>query len=243
MPRNYRKKGGRKSEGGSEFMSKAAKVADIALQALEVGMFVASIVNAELKYVDTQADNVILAPGTQTLDQFDLPSAINAGDEYNERNGRSILAKHFEFQGYIKLIDTGSTPLALGYTRQARMMIIVDTGLPNNDQPSSNSVNLQLQDILQYWATPEDTIASPQDYDNQSRYHKLLDRMFTFTVGDSLVHEFKHYIPLDFHITYTGTSSVDLNQNNIYLFCFTDSDDAESDIILTYASRMSYYDN
>lgn len=227
----------------SSTTSTLSTIAHIAATGLQVAEFVAAIVNAELKYVDTQADLVILAPGTQTLDQVDLPSAINQGIEYNERNGRSILAKHFELQGYIQLIDTGATPLVLGFSRQVRMMVIVDMDLPNADQPSSGNFNLQLQDILQYWASPEDTIVSPQDYDNQARYHKLLDKTYEFTVGSNLTHIFHHYIPLDFHCTYTGPSSVDLNQNNLYFFVFTDTDSAESDLVMSYASRLSFYDN
>lgn len=245
MPRQSRrasKRSIRKVE--SRTSTTLGEIADIAGKALQIGEFVASVVNVELKYVDTQADNVILAPGTATLDQFDLPTAINAGVEFNERTGRSILAHSLQFQGYLKLIDTGSTPLALGFTREARLMVIMDTGLPNSDQPSSGSESLQLQDILQYVTDPDDTVVSPQDYDNQQRYYKLHDSKYEFTVGDTLTHFFKEYIPLEgIHITYTGESSINLNQNNIYLFAFTDEDTSESDIVITYSSRFAFYDN
>lgn len=204
----------RAKEGTSSTLS---EIADIAATGLQTAMFVASLVNAELKYVDTQADGVILAPGTAVVDQIDVITAIPEGTDYDQRTGRSILAKHIEFEGFVKLnflTDPGT--VLDGLTRQVRYIVLVDTQLPNNDQPSSGNSNLQLQDILQYVGDSDDCIASPQNYDNQSRYYKLLDRRFQLTVGAETTHFFKEYLELGdaehpMHVTYLGPNAADLN--------------------------------
>lgn len=177
------------------------------------------IVNAEVKRYDGTVSQNISNAYTMSL-----LSAVDQGDDVQNRNGNSILAKYFTLS-YNLTMNASATGTFF------RMIIFAD-----GDSDSTNPVDT---DLLQNNATG---ITSPINSDNTQRFTVLYDNVHCLSInGDRVVNE-KIYRPLHFHIRYrTGTASTGHSKNNIWAFLL--SNEATNTPLLTFDFRLAFYDN
>lgn len=219
----YRKKRKRynrrkRSSGGasSYFMSGASKALYIAQKALAVGKYLKGLINVEKHYFDTNASGPVDNSGS-----ISLLSGIGQGDDVNQRQGNSVLAKTLLFRTFCNLNTSAEST-------QLRFIIIKDL----ENQGSTPSVS----DVI----GPSPSVITPLNVDHTSRYQVLRDKVLTLK-KDMNSYNMKQFITVNDHLKFTGSGTTDVYKNAIYLILI--SDQATNTPSVTWNSRVGYYDN
>lgn len=101
MPRRFRGRrrynGKRRRYYGRGFLGTAGKALSVATTALAVAKGVKGLMNVEYKVIEAGATDSVLSTGAVTL-----LTPIAEGDDYSQRNGRSVKAKRINFRGMLK---------------------------------------------------------------------------------------------------------------------------------------------
>jgi len=192
----------------------------MAANALQLARGIASVINTEFKYVDTNA-----APNMGSPITYTVLNLLAQGTGPSNRTGDSIRAVRLHFN----CIVTGN---AASTTCGARMMLFVVKQPGGGGAPSSPFplVTASMPAMLQ----PE----------YASRVTVLQDRTFTIVKGgDSQVQILSLDIPLNLHCEYltnTGLAS-DIQTGMICLSLF--SNDNTNPPLMSYYARVEFVDN
>lgn len=180
--------------------------------------YLKGLVNVEKHKFDT----AFSTPYTNTGSVNGLCS-IPQGDAEGTRSGNSILAKYV----YLNFNCTRNAS-STAVSDLIRMCVIVD-----KEQASDTSPN-----FTQIFES-----ASPLALLNKlfvGRFTILYDKTFNLT-SDTPYAKINQMIPLNFHIRFNGSSSVDYEKNGVYLVTIADS--ASNLPALVGNVRLAYYDN
>lgn len=213
----YSKRRFKKRGGGSSFLSKAGKVANIAWKGYHIAKFIAGIVNAEKNYLDTDISGNYNSTATIT----DLTSMAE-GDDQGQRQGRSLLAKSLFLRGYINMSSSASAT-------SVRCMVVMDT-MNQGDAPTYTDI-VQANAV----ASPLNVSAYP------GRYKILYDRQFLLSINGTRMVPIRCFKKLNNHIRFEGTGANTSTRNSLYFVCVS-SEATNSPAISGYA-RLAYYDN
>lgn len=152
-------------------------------------------------------------------------SNIPEGDDYNQRQGNSILAQSIFLRSKVTW-----NPAATG-GQSVRMILLVD-----NDQRGVDPTAAELLEA------PSTNITSPLLHTVSKRFNVLMDKVITLTPVDS-TRNFKIYKKYNRHIKYQATSGADsaCYEGNLYLFI--SSDQTASLPSVEWYHRLRYTDN
>lgn len=183
--------------------------------------YLASMINSEKKYFDVNINSNQTVASDSTY--VDCLTEVTQGDNYNNRDGDSILAKSIQMRGVVA-VDTASTAASV------RIMIVLVRAL-TGEVPSAASL---LED--------PDNYLSPLLHHAGSKYNVLKDMTIDLDTTDKPHKSFKCFIPLQegTHIKYT--EAVEL-KNNIYIFAISSLASASNPPTIQYYSRLRFYDN
>lgn len=193
------------------------KVADMAYQAFRGVNYLKGLVNAELHSADftASAQNI-----TNTGSVIPL-TTIAQGDNYNNRQGNSILAKYlFGRMEFAKNSSATSTFI--------RLMFIQDTQQIGDTDPG-------IADIL----SSSSTISSLNQF-QKGRFSVLRDTTIRLEPNQT-TDVMKVNLKLPFHIKFNGTSGSDIQKNGVYLVVL--SNESTNYPVFSYNLRISFYDN
>lgn len=198
----------------------ASSVAQAAYGAYKGFNILKGIINSEIKRFDS--NNSVGMTSTPTIVNL---NQIAAGDDANQRNGNSILAKYV-ILNYNVLMNVATA------TAACRVMIVVDTENTGTDPTAAQ--------ILQNSAATYN-VSSPINIDNTARFTILADQKFTLsnTGNQSVIR--KVYRKLNFHIKFTTTATTGFQKNSVYIMFMSTS--ATNEPIITWQTRVAYYDN
>lgn len=201
-----------------------------AVQALRTAKWVASLVNTEFKHNDTQ---IAMSMNNTAYNQAAI-TIMPQGDDDNERNGRSVLAKALEFQLRLSLDPTNT----IGHGT-VRIVLVRDTTcdgtLPN------------MADIF-------DTISTDQAVNSfrnistapTKKYQIWWDKRFSLDVDYKDEIYISKYIKLKkSHVKYLGTgfAASDCGPGNFFLCAISTGDATFTRFNLAGYSRFRYIDN
>lgn len=183
--------------------------------------YLKGLVNTEKHYFDTGATSTIDATTAIVL-----LTGMGQGDDVNNRNGNSILAKSLYFQGYVRR-DPDNTVAING----VRIIIFMD--LQNQGSAPTTT------DVLS-----AGTVVAPLNVDHTSRYRILMDKRAVLVKdqpSDSFM--FKRFFKMSDHLKYTGAQTTDVYTNAIYLLLVGDIGAASDPPVIQWTSRLGYHDN
>lgn len=219
----YRRKS-RRSRYGNRRRGKRStyapnKWAWYAKQAWKGVKFVKSIINSEKHYFDnTSVTGAVASAGT-----IYCLSNIAQGDDVNNRQGNSVLAKTLYVRGtmYRNVSNTA-------VINSVRCIWFQDT----SNQGSDPTVT----DILQ-----SADVRSPLNVDKTSRYSIIRDKVYTLSVGGQAGFNIKKFLPINNHLKYTGSSGSNIYTNALYVLVITDQSTLQP--VFDMTSRLAFYDN
>jgi len=181
-----------------------------------------SLVNAELKRFDIQP--TVANQGTTPTIQ--LLSGVDAGTDYFNRDGNSILLKSIYLKANCIMDTTGNTVLV-------RIIVFVDN---DNDGQTPSAAELLVD------ATSPGNMLSPINVDYSARYTILFDSHVNLSVNGDQSMFIQRFKKLNFHAKYiTQTGSTGFGKGNIWVL--TVSDDNTNQPAIRLYSRISFYDN
>ena len=175
------------------------------------------IVNSEKKTYDASFPS----PQSSTATVTPL-TGIAQGDDYNAREGRSILLKSIQVQGNIGQNNSATATLY-------RWIVFID-----NDNTGSAPTAAQLG------ITSVNSLRDPNPV-NMKRFSILCDRLIRMDDGSNQNFPIKWFHKLNHHAKFDGTTANDYAQGSVWLL--TVSDQAINTPSITATSRVRYYDN
>lgn len=224
--RPRRRRFGRRNK--SSFMTKAGRVASMALSAVKGVSYIKSLINVEKKkhYSGLALQPVPLA----SLATAHNLSAIAEGPNLDQRNGISILAQNLLFRGQI-VRAVENTAIA----NFVRVMLVLDYQYRDTDPTLDTIINNTSSNY---------SIITPLDQYINGRFKILMDKTYTLTADKptAIIEYYKNF-GRKFHIKYQGTTAADgaLNKNQLMVFYWTTS--SSNPPTITWNSRLSYTDN
>lgn len=151
-------------------------------------------------------------------------TAIAQGDDYNGREGRSILAKSLYLRGYIQ--KNASATISV-----MRMIVVMDT-MNQGTAPTWGDV---------FNSTDVSSPLSPTNSGGAlGRFKILYDKLYRLT-ADTPTANLYVYRKLHHHIKYEGTASTDTVRNAIYILSL--STEATNTVGRDIFSTLKFYDN
>lgn len=201
----------------TDYMGTASKGLYLAGTALNVARGVKALVNSEKHtYSRTVSASTINSTGSMV----EL-SNISQGDEYTNRQGRSILAKSLELNGWMVQNPSASTTVL-------RIIIFRD-----NNADGSTPVSTEV-------LTSNNTFSlrNPEPH-NMKRYQILLDKVYTFDDAKSKIAKFSFYKQMNKHIKFANGA----NSNQGSLWCYLLSNEPTNAPTVNLNSRIRFYDN
>lgn len=210
----------RKSRGKKSYAKTASTARRVAGNAFRLAKFLKGVVNAEKK---TYAKAITTAIGTTPI-ITDI-SDIAQGDDFFNRDGRSVLSKSL----FVRSIY--SMNASAGFST-VRVAVVMDT-MNQGDAPAWTDV---------FVAT---NVISPKQAGNNNGYngrfkvlHDKIINLQIFNVAQKQDYCFKK---LDHHIYFEGTASTDAAKNAIYLMQL--SNEATNTVVQNTYTTLKYYDN
>lgn len=181
------------------------------------------LVNSEKKYTDK---SLSIQPIAWT-GQVDLLSSIAQGNDDNQRQGNSVLARSLYLQMDARINTVNDSNVL-------RVLVVVDT--------ENTGTAPTVSDVLQTsMVGTSNVINAPINNDHLPRYNILLDKKLVLSKNGNERICFKRYIKLYKHIKYTGANATDTYKNNIYMVMV--SDVGIDDPFFSYYSRLGFMDN
>lgn len=193
------------------------KVADMAYSAFRGVRYLKGLVNAELHSADFSATGTAI-PSSGSIVPF---TAIAQGDNYNNRQGNSILAKYLF--GRMEFVKNGSS----NYTF-IRVIFFRDTQQIGDTDPA-------VTDVLSSANT-----LSPLNQFQKGRFTIMKDMRVRLDTN-KITSSYKIKIKLPFHIRYNGTTGGDLQKNGVYMLVI--GSEPTNTPLYSYNFRISFYDN
>ena len=179
------------------------------------------IVNAEKKTFDTSANGV--QGSSPTITCLNL---LAQGDDYNSREGRSILAKTFQLQFRAIISSAATTPTFVRY------VIFKDLGMDGSNAPSSGELVSSI-----YAMRNSDPVY-------MKRYVVLCDQTIGNLSADSRENTYQEkFIRLNHHIKFAGTGTANTDQGEGSLWLLQVSNQATDTPTLIWTARLRFYDN
>lgn len=174
------------------------------------------IVNAE-NHMFTNSIGV----GPTTAGSVVLQTGIAAGNDNDNRQGNSILAKYLIMRYRITL-DSGGT------NANVRVILFADNS-SQNTTPTVAQVLQAASDV------------APINNDNSDRFVIIYDCMHPLSInGDREIAQYV-YRKLGFHIKFQGTAGTDFDKNSIFLLTISDQGALPPSLIGYF--RLGFYDN
>lgn len=226
----YRRRGRGRRYTRRATTSSSTNWGQLARKAYSTAKFVASIVNAEKKFYDT---NVALTNIDNLGFQIFALSLMVQGDDENQRNGRSIKGQSLVVRLLAQLQSAADSSLF-------RVVII-------RDKAASTSIAPTASDIFQ---TTSSNIApiSPRNLltGAAERYDIVWDKCYQMDTNNNTIQKVMKNIPLNSHIHYTGTSNTaaDAGNGNLYvMFVSTGTSASNTGTTVSGTIRLRFYDN
>ena len=221
MPYHNQKYNRRRRYKKKSQYSKYGGYLDTASKALAVAYSVKKLINVEKKTFDT---NLNLSPGTSG--SVTSLSNIIQGDDYNQREGRSI--KAISLESSLMLTQNASANNTL-----CRVMFLID-----NDLPDSGTLPA-VTDIL-----VDSTVNALRNPDPVMMKRFTIVRDYRFTMSndspnDNIQRHF--YKKMQHHIKFSGTAAADSAQGTILVLAL--SDQGTNIPSLSINNRVRYVDN
>lgn len=181
----------------NRYMSTAAK-------ALSIARSVKAIVNSEKKTFDTNLTGFIDLSGT-----LSGLTNIAQGDDYTQRNGRSILVKSLQIIGNYQVNpDSSANPYAL-----VRFILFIDNAF--------TGVAARVDDVLGTGGNVN-SLRNPEPA-MMKRFHILWDKQFKMTKEASTRYKrLDMFKKLNHHVKYDGTDSDDYSTGALFLLRISD---------------------
>ena len=198
-----------------------------AMKALKVAHNVRQLLNVEYKKHDVaEADQ----SANSTTPQVRLLNGIELGDDFDQRDGRSIRFKSIEMRlrAYLDAGDTGVENATV------RVLLVLDTK-PRGTLPV-------WADIVSSTGT---TITSSRQMTSRNRFVIKKEFLIDLCASGTSIWSQKEYMKVDFHTIFgaDGSGIADIEDNALYLV-FTSSRAALADPpSLDYMVRTRYIDN
>lgn len=180
-----------------------------------------NMINCEKKYVDATTSSVVPSSGTYAF----FCNGLAEGDDYNARNGRSILMDSLHLRWSAKVNSSATNTLL-------RIIVVADKK-PDVGTPSYTDV-----------MGGASTIAQIDKEAVGDRYVILRNKLLSLNPGANPARTGDIFISLKgIHQKFDNTSSgsTDLESNGIWVFAT--ADEATNTPTLSINSRFSYYDN
>ncbi len=203
------------------YWGKAERGISLGAKALAVAYGLKKLINVEKKTCDSQVS------GTQgNTGAIQNVTACAQGDDYNNRQGRSVRAVSLEWQGNI-------SQHASATSSQYRIVVFIDK---NNQGVIPSATDLMTTDVF----------SSLRDGrpDNLSRYRILSDEMYVLdhdAMGTTLqVNGFRR---LNHHVKFSGTDAADASAGQGSVWVYTVSNEATNVISHLLNFRFRYIDN
>lgn len=194
------------------------KVADMAYKAYKGVRYIKSLVNAEVKNLDTTSTGINVS-STGTVISL---NSIAQGDSQSNRDGLSILTKYL-----FGRIDTGLVAPAV--STFIRIIFFIDKQQQGDTTPS-------VTDVLQ-----SSTTLSPLNTFQKGRFKILRDKTVILNPASRTNSNHKFNIKLGHHIRYNGTSGTDIQKGGVYMLLL--SNEPTNAPVVAYNLRLTYYDN
>lgn len=180
--------------------------------------FIKGLVNVEKHYQDTTVNQTVANTGSVIL-----LSGIAQGDDVNNRQGNSILAKTLYCRFYVQR-DVANTSVA-NYVRCIIAKDLENTGSTPSISDLLTAVN----------------VTSALNVDHTARYQILMDKVYALSLNGTMCLSIKKFIKINDHLKYTGSAATDVYKNNIYLFIV--ASEASNLPYINGNFRISWYDN
>lgn len=180
-------------------------------------------INSEVKYVDTTISGSIGTGGLFST----LLNGIAMGDEYNNRNGRSILMKDLDVRFKIQSTPSNTNIQSIGWA------IVMDKKPDESTLCNWGNV-FQLNSVF----------AHVDKADHSGRFVVMARGQIQINNPYNPSVSTKRYIPLKgIHIKFDGTDATQtsIDQNAIHFIATTDQPSDTATIL--GESRLNYYDN
>lgn len=219
MPRQRRARKRNNNKGAMGYMDRASKGLFLASKAFTIAKGLKNVINSEKKTYDVEIIN-----STQgTTGSIVELTGMAQGDDYNGRDGRSILLKSLEVKG-VMVRNTSSTSTII------RIILFKD-----NNADGSNPTALEL---LTTDSNNSLRNAAPH---NMKRFHIYVDKVYMLDAAKSNLAKFDFYKELNHHVKYASSAASTSNEGS--LWCYLVSNDGINSPSITLRSRVRYYDN
>lgn len=212
--RKYKKK-------GTSWYNKKYSAFQLAERAVKEIHYLKGLINSEKKFNTLAVTGTV--PFTGTVAHL---SIISQGAANDQRNGLSVLCRSIYIRGSVENQHTTAT--------SSRFIVFIDKNDSDGTIPSN--INLLLQ------ASSVGTTQAPNSMlnrDNLGRFKILSSKMINTSPTD-LARNFKFFIPLRHHIRWDTAGST--SKGHIY-FAIVSNQSAPNAPVITYTTRISYYDN
>lgn len=218
-------------------------------------LYLKSLINTEVKYLDQSKNNgvngywVIKASATSAVpgpeSQPPTPGYVRfmvdypqQGDDFNQRNGRSIKLKSIQLKGQIRVPDTSTV-----YRGQCRVMIIVDHQAQSGEDTDLVPILYQLDNNGHY------SMQSRVNRQQNNRYSVLAVKKLTFS-QNYFTHSLNLYKRLNDKIKFNGTTSADFVDKAFHVVVLSEgvfpnvgSGDIVPEFVAQFETRICYVDN
>lgn len=218
----YRKRrNGRRRNG----YRRAHRYMNTAAKALSIARSVKAIVNSEKKTFDTNLTGFISQTGS-----IDCLTSIRQGDDYNMREGRSILLKSLQIVGNYQVNpDSEARPVAI-----LRFILVRDNGYTGVTPTLSQILDSELD--VQSLRNPEPA--------NMKRFTTIWDKQYKLTRNAYAYQRINLFKKMHQHVKFDGTGQDDVNTGSLYLVRLsTELSGVDSAPIENLNIRVRYYDN
>jgi hypothetical protein len=213
------------------------------------------LINTEIKYVDTYMqsnDNYWVITASPTVG---VPAAEtgpptsgylwsfinypNQGDDFNEREGRSIKMKSMQLKGRIALSDASST--SSGY---CRVMILLDK------QCQIGEITDPVPILYQTDVNGDYSLDSRVNRQQNKRYVVMSQRRYLIAAGNRPIIQVNQYIRLNDKIKFNGVASSNFMDKMFHIVVLTQakfpqvgSNDINPILTAQLNTRITYIDN
>lgn len=215
----------RRSTKGSTWGRRILRGASYAYAAYRMAKQLKGLINVEKKFFDVNASGT--QSSTATLINL---SNIGQGDDYNQRNGNSILVQSIQGRFNLTMNDAAGTT-------QFRCIIFRD-----NDQRGTDPA---VSDLLEVTSNPG-YFTSPLLHYVNKRFTILKDYNLMLDKSKALTKAWKYYIPFSsgkYHIKYQSTAAADGSNWEGALYMIVFSDQTTNLPTFTYHHRIRFTDN
>lgn len=217
------KPGTKTNKRANKTISRVKSTYALAKQAYSGFKYLRGMINCEKKFYDISGNLSINNTGdVSTL------SGISQGDDTNQRNGDSILAKYLDLR--FSWVMNAADPVEM-----VRTIVFQDT--------MSLGTVPAVGDVLTLVGTSTDVLALLNLVGaRQHRFKILHDESYTLCSTGTQAVQKNLVVPLNDHIKFTGTVGSDEGKNIVYILNISSSTGANKPTV-TWKSRLAYYDN